>query len=105
MTNIGLPQGCSLSPLLFSIFAADLPDFLTNTGVILNGIAIPYIQFADDLVLLATTAAELQRAMNNLLDYCKRNGLSVNTSKTKVLIFHRGRKPKHSFFLEDQEIE
>ena len=105
MTNIGLPQGCSLSPLLFSIFAADLPDFLTNTGVILNGIAIPYIQFADDLVLLATTAAELQKTMHDLLDYCKSNGLVINISKTKVMIFHKGRKPKHSFFLDNQEIE
>jgi len=104
-TNIGLPQGCSLSPLLFSIFAADLPDFLTHSGVVLNNIAIPYIQFADDLVLLATTAADLQRGMNNLLDYCKRNGLSVNISKTKAMIFHKGRKPKHTFFLDNQEIE
>ena len=75
------------------------------TKGILNNIAIPYIQFADDLVLLATTAADLQRGMNNLLDYCKRNVLSVNISKTKAMIFHKGRKPKHTFFLDNQEIE
>ena len=37
--------------------------------------------------LLATTAKELQIALNDLANYCTINGLSINVDKTKVLIF------------------
>ena len=43
--------------------------------------------------------------MNNLLQYCKTNCLTLNNKKTKVMIFHKGRIPKTSFYIENEEIE
>ena len=46
--------------------------------------------FADDLVLLSSSAAGLQRSLDKLGEYCKKWQLSVNLKKTKVLIFNKG---------------
>ena len=105
MTMIGLPQGCSLSPILFCLFVADLPDFLLHTGVLLGEITLKYIMFADDLALLAETPADLQIAINSLASYCNENGFKINTEKTKILIFHKGWLPKCQFMLNSAELE
>jgi len=102
---IGLPQGCSLSPILFCLFVSDLPEFLTHSGVLFGGIMLKYLMFADDLALLAETAEELQIAIDSLTDYCVANGLKINAEKTKVLIFHRGRLPTSHFTFNDQPLE
>jgi len=65
-STIGLPQGCGLSPILFCIFVHDLPDFLSHEGVSLNQMAVKFLQFADDLALLATSPSELQTALDDL---------------------------------------
>ena len=104
-SSIGLPQGCSLSPVLFCLFVADLPNYLLHKGVLCGSIFIKYLQFADDLALIAESADELQKAINCLERYCKSNCLNINVEKTKVLVFHKGRKPSHTFYLGDKEIE
>ena len=37
--------------------------------------------------------------------YCQNWKLSINKSKTKVLIFSKGRRPNHSFKIGDDEVE
>ena len=61
--------------------------------------------FADDLAIVADSAKELQRAIDDLFTYCVKNGLKINVSKTKCMIFHRGRLPQCSFKLNDVELE
>lgn len=46
--------------------------------------------FADDLVLLSSSNSGLQQALNKLSDYCSKWQLTVNLSKTKVMIFNKG---------------
>jgi len=46
--------------------------------------------FADDLVLMADTIAELQRQLNVLSDFCYTYKLKVNENKTKVVVFKNG---------------
>ena len=46
--------------------------------------------YADDIVIFASTAEELQHGLNLLSDYCLRWKLKVNVSKTKILIFRKG---------------
>ena len=55
--------------------------------------------YADDTIVLAETTEDLQIALNNVFNYCKKWYLTVNTSKTKVLIFSRGKIRSHPDFL------
>ena len=47
--------------------------------------------YADDTLILAETPAQLQLAMHAASDYCVQWGLTINLTKTKVVIFSRGR--------------
>jgi len=89
-TETGVKQGCLLSPLLFALFLDDLVTFLPN-GITCFGVEIKVLMYADDIVILAETPSALQRMINKLGEYCKDWGLTVNTNKTKVLIFRRAK--------------
>ena len=93
--NIGVRQGCPLSPLLFSLFVNDLPDAIAKEveGVTLNSLKVRCLMFADDLVLLADRPEGLQNSIDILGMYCRTQKLTVNVKKTKVLVF--GRKANH----------
>jgi len=45
--------------------------------------------YADDIILLADTPADLQTMINELSAYCKQWDLTVNTSKSKVMTFKK----------------
>ena len=63
----------------------------------LNNTRITHLLWADDLVLLSLTPEGLQKQLDVLYDYCLDWGLTVNISKTAVLVFNRqGRKLKES---------
>ena len=44
--------------------------------------------YADELVLISKNASGLPILLNNLENYCSDNSLTVNSDKTKVLIFN-----------------
>ena len=54
-----------------------------ETIVILKFLILLY---ADDTVILAEDELQLQRHLDNFLEYCKTWKLNINYSKTKVLI-------------------
>ena len=92
LSNIGVKQGCVLSPILFNLFLSDLPDIFDATcdPVSLHDLNLNCLLYADDLVLLSESANGLQQSLNRLNDYCNTWRLTINTSKTKVLIFNKG---------------
>ena len=47
--------------------------------------------YADDTIVLAETQEDLQEAMHGMREYCNKFHLSINTSKTKVMVFSRGK--------------
>lgn len=47
--------------------------------------------YADDTIVLAENENELQLALNALERYCQKWKLSVNTDKTQIMIFSRGK--------------
>ena len=53
---------------------------------------MPPLLYADDMVLLATSAAGLQRQLDLLQHYCSGNGLTVNTVKTKLMLLSGQRR-------------
>ena len=90
----GVPQGDAISPILFSLFISDLPEYLRHCAPRLNGVPVPYILFADDLVVLAESKKELQIAIDSVESYCRNSNLSINVLKTQYMVFYNGVLPK-----------
>ena len=91
-SHLGLLQGESTSPILFSLFVNDLEGELANDtiGSRVQDIIIKLIKFADDMAIFSETREGLQTALDNLNQYCKKWGISVNIPKTKIVVFRKG---------------
>ncbi|XP_075163172.1 uncharacterized protein LOC142235800 [Haematobia irritans] len=90
-TTSGVKQGCLLSPLLFALYMNDIHDALRG-GVIIDDINIRVLLYADDIVIIAEERSELQSMIQNLEHYCNDWNLTVNTNKSKILVFRKGGK-------------
>ena len=91
-SNFGLLQGEVLSPMLFSMFVNDLPEYLSNesVGSRVQDILLQLLMFADDMAIFSETKNGLQTGINDLYRYCEKWGITVNISKTKVVVFKKG---------------
>lgn len=81
----GVPQGSLLGPFLFKIFINDIASCFSHSKFAL---------FADDLKVYTSVASKadydsLQNSLLQLEFWCNKNKMSVNTSKCKVVSFHR----------------
>ncbi|MCW4345840.1 MAG: reverse transcriptase family protein [Candidatus Thiodiazotropha endolucinida] len=105
--NLGVRQGECLSPLLFSLFLNDLEEQFISSGLEgldVNMFKIFLLLYADDIVLFASSAEELQEGLDVLADYCQRWKLKINVSKTKVMVFRKGGMlPRHLIFYYEGE--
>ena len=58
-----------------------------NMGTLLPGeINTSIIAFADELILMSPTLHQLQRMINECVDFGKKHGIKFNESKTHFLI-------------------
>jgi hypothetical protein len=110
ISNIGVLQGEIISPLLFFLYVNDCEkEFLLkeNTPIELQELSLFLLMYADDMVLLAESANELQRMLNALEIYTEKWSLSVNVGKTKVLVFrNRGSlRSDDRWFYDNEQIE
>ena len=104
--NIGLRQGCNLSPTLFNLYINDLPNILVKGEcypVSLNSHNINLLMYADDIVLLSTSKRGLQKALNILEIYCQKWQLVVNIKKTRVMILNS--RTHVTFTYSSEELE
>ena len=105
----GVKQGCNLSPLLFNLFINDIQDIFKNecNSVEINNWKFNHIAFADDLVLFSEKGEGLQNSILKLEEYCKKWGLSINTNKSKIVIFNRPFKKsnKKEFYIYNNPVE
>lgn len=107
-TEKGMRQGCELN--LFNLYIADVDKYLKKKGmgggVKLEKDRIWSLAYADDMVLLAKNREALIGMMEAFKSFCRDRGLTVNTEKTKILIFNkRGRKRKIIWKWGGKEIE
>ena len=77
-TDIGMPQGGPLSPLLSNIMLNELDKELERRGH-------RFVRYADDCMVFCKSRKSAVRTMENILPYIeKKLFLKVNRSKTKV---------------------
>ena len=89
---VGLRQGEVMSPLLFSLFVEDLELYLQcdiDAGLSIDDLTLILLLFADDMAIIGKTPEETQRHLDLLFSYCNTWGLTVNTSKTKIMVFRK----------------
>lgn len=104
--NQGVKQGCLLSPVLFALYLNDLHDALP-CGIIIADRVIKVLLYADDLVLLADSASQLQSMIDALHDYCHKWCLNINLTKSKVVVFRSGTRISSNlaWFYGNEQIE
>ena len=95
----GVRQGENLSPILFAIYLNDFQDILMQSYNGLKSltteieeevetcIKLYTLLYADDTIIMAESAEQLQTALNQLNEYCGQWNLKINTDKTKIVIF------------------
>ena len=81
--DIGCPQGCVLSPVLFSIYT----DFIRATQP-----NVQLLKYADDMALIVLLNFQKEDSnfyfndVNTFLNQCKSVNLLINASKTKEMV-------------------
>lgn len=107
----GVRQGCSLSPTLFNIYINELARALEQSaapGISLADTEVKCLLFADDLVLLSPTKEGLQQHLDLLHQFSQTWALTVNLTKTKIMIFQKRSSPQnhnYKFFLDTIALE
>jgi hypothetical protein len=90
--NVGVKQGCPMSPLLFSLVIEDMGSVLNGADIednLYHGNAIYNHQlFADDTTILSSNCEDVQKLLEKMLEFCSDTGLRINVDKTEAVQFH-----------------
>ena len=105
-----MKQGDTLPTILFNLYINDLPNIFSfdgNDPIVVGHTSINCLIYADDLVIMSTSAEGLQQCLNKLATYCNKWKLQANLKKTKVILFNRQGSliKKHNFLFKSNNIE
>ena len=101
-TNTGAPQGCVLSPILFTMYTNDCT---------MNNDKLKLLKFADDSAIIALMRSQADEILydnyvGEFTSWCENHNLLLNVSKTKELIidFRIKKDPLLSIKIKDQDV-
>jgi hypothetical protein len=106
-TYRGVRQRDGLSPLLCNLNTNDLPNIFDYSITDPVSLEVRRLLYADDLILLSESENGLQSCLDNLNSYCNRWKLKINISKTKVIVFSKGKRKTDNltFYIENKKLE
>ena len=83
----GLRQGCTLSPLLFTLIMEELTQRVkkVGVGVKINQEKLCILVFADDVILLAESMGDLQKLLDEVEEFSRDIKLQFGIDKCKIL--------------------
>ncbi|PJE78138.1 hypothetical protein CI610_02930 [invertebrate metagenome] len=108
--HVGLLQGESLSPMLYSLFVNDMESHFINSNCqsySLQLINLFMLMYADDTVLFSEDVTDLQNMLDSLQTYTLKWNLKINTDKTKIVVFRKRKRmlPSENWTFNGNPIE
>jgi len=100
--STGTPQGCVLSPTLYSLFTFDCGAIDDKNMV---------IKFADDTTICGFIKngdeCSYRAQIDHTIDWCSQNNLTLNVSKTKEIVidFRKRRNTKLPIKIDNKDVE
>ena len=76
------------------MYVNDLEEMLVSNefkDIEIGMLKLFLLLYADDIIIFSGSAYGLQRGLDILKDYCYKWGLVINTNKTKIMIYRKGR--------------
>jgi len=107
----GVRQGCTLSPPLFNYYIEKVINIVKakltrlNIGIKMGGEIVSMIRFADNIVVVAESEGDIQRAVDEMDEMLRTSEMKINCTKTKILVCTRNPKVKAEVYIGDQKLE
>ena len=107
----GVRQGCTLSPPLFNCYIEKVINIVKakltrlNIGIKIGGEIVSMIRFADDIVVIAESEGDIQRAVEEMDEMLRTSEMKINSTKTKILVCARDPKVKADVYIGNQKLE
>ena len=106
LSHKGVKHGENLSPLLFALYVNDLEEHLLNencTHLRFNDqwldlhLRLLILTYADDTVIIEESEERINHILRVLENYGNQWQMKINSCKTKVVVFGRGRAQTTSY--------
>ena len=108
LSNLGLKQGCPLSPMLFNMYIDDINEIFDKScdPVDFHNEPLSHFLYADDLILISESREGLQNCLDKVHEFASSKNLTISIKKSKCMIFNQtGKLEKHVFTVNGRTLE